>query len=127
MNLFKLKKDGKTVGYFKFGVQASYDFTAQGVITNPIWWRRVKEDAWFCIGKYIDFDEAMPYVCNDKNGDKVFAGDWVDLDDFPDTGKFKVEYEPNKCAYWLNNESLYEAIYIHSIKYDSIELLKEKP
>jgi len=80
MNLFKTKKDGKTVGYLY-------------IIKSAVW--RLNQDIYvkFCnenitLGyadttrwalydcvECFDFDEALPYVCNDKNGEKVFAGD----------------------------------------------------
>ena len=65
-NLFKLTKDGKCVGYLK--------------IEDGKVWIRDTEHIW---KKYqnlfhaITFDESLPYVTTDKNGEKVFAGDKV--------------------------------------------------
>jgi len=68
MNLFKLKKDGKTVGYLKI--------VDGRVLLNPIdrpgYW--CTYDGHLCRDL---FDEALPYVCDDKNGEKVFAGDKI--------------------------------------------------
>ena len=67
MNLFKLKKDGKTVGYLK--------------IEDGRVWIRDTEHIWRHYGCadyiHISFDETLPYVTDDKHGEKVFAGDKV--------------------------------------------------
>lgn len=65
MNLFKLTKDGKCMGYMKITETVLFKLPAK------IW-----SNAWILWEPGdIDFDQAHPYVCEDKNGDKVFAGD----------------------------------------------------
>jgi hypothetical protein len=56
-HLFKLKKDGKTVGYLN--------------IDKGIHW----SDETFIPSNPIEFDSAHPFVTKDKNGKDVFAGD----------------------------------------------------
>ncbi|KKN78859.1 hypothetical protein LCGC14_0346310 [marine sediment metagenome] len=70
MNLFKLKKDGKTVGYMKFDgakpLYQKYPFEA--------WHGNNEFTPLLCNCKITELS-ILPYVCDDKNGDKVFAGD----------------------------------------------------
>lgn len=70
-HLFKLKKDGKTVGYLK--------------ISGKIWWKTNR--SWIeidpqegCSEFFEDdngWDTAHPFVTKDKNGKDVFADDEV--------------------------------------------------
>lgn len=69
-HLFKLKKDGKTVGYLKIDPSSRF-----GVL-----WQKL-DDVWIenihCPDLYFKFDTAHLFVCPDKNGKDVFAGDEV--------------------------------------------------
>ena len=65
-NLFKLKKDGKTVGYLELFVRTPYGY--------PVLWFRNKE--WHS-GNNVQADSVHPFVTKDKNGKDVFAGDTV--------------------------------------------------
>ena len=80
-NLTKLKKKGKTVGYLEIARSAVWFLHSKtyvpltndniSALTNYI------DNKWM-IYDYVecpDFDESLPYVCTDKNGKKVFAGD----------------------------------------------------
>ena len=68
MNLFKLKKDGKTVGYLRFAEYSDKDLHIQ---------LSVEGDEWDDDSELVEYNEILPYVCDDKNGEKVFAGDKV--------------------------------------------------
>lgn len=57
-HLFQLRKDGKVVGYLMIGKGIVFQSIENSV--NP-----------------EDFDTANPFVCNDKNGKKVFGGDTI--------------------------------------------------
>jgi len=70
--LFKLTKDGKTVGYLR-------------IKEGKVWWQYTEYDklvnaCWYEVrtGKPIDFDTAHPFVCKDKNDKDVFGGDKVE-------------------------------------------------
>lgn len=70
-HLFKLKKDGKTVGYLRFAKyrpQSNNDLCVQSkcVICNGTEWND---------GDTLDYDSIHPFVCKDKNGKDVFAND----------------------------------------------------
>lgn len=72
-HLFKLKKDGKTVGYLRFAKyrpQFNNDLCVQSkcLICNGAEWDE---------GDTLDYDSIYPFVCPDKNGKEVFAGDRV--------------------------------------------------
>lgn len=69
-HLFKLKKDGKTVGYLKFAERA------KGILFSPL-----LDGIWVPYDKgnpAMVFDIAHLFVCKDKNGKDVFADDEVD-------------------------------------------------
>ena len=125
MNLFKLKKDGKTVGYLK--------------INDYIWWSTCGR-IWLeihpqegCSDYFEDdheWDEAHPYVCDDKNGDKVFAGDKVkwkpeDIDELCEEDEEEIldaEVAGGFAVFDIEGTDFVEAI-----KFKNIELIKEKP
>lgn len=72
-HLFKLKKDGETVGYCKLiKYRDSLDFSKNwmgwGFSKNGNNWGQQR----------ISFDIAHPFVCTDKNDKDVFADDEVD-------------------------------------------------
>ncbi len=79
MNLFKLKKDGKVVGYeslknCQWWVEATIgdggkDCCKPWKIDKPM--REMTKEEW----DYLEFCERLPFVCEDKNGEKVFAGE----------------------------------------------------
>ena len=126
MNLFKLKKDGKTVGYLK--------------INDYIWWSTCGR-IWLeihpqegCSDYFEDdheWDEAHPYVCDDKNGDKVFSGDEVRHNDF-DNGAGTVEplmmsgiFQGWTVEFYFPEDTERNAARIGDS--NDIELIKEKP
>ena len=79
-HLFKLKKDGKTVGYLKINPKGKWDKLHP--MEDKFMFRPVGEahkDKWYCIGyKCLDFNSGHPFVTKDKNSDDVFADDKVD-------------------------------------------------
>lgn len=70
-HLFKLKKDGKTVGYYRFD-KAPYDETVMELQQS-----RDGGISWQSSIDRITYDEILLYVTADKNGEPVFAGDKV--------------------------------------------------
>ncbi len=70
---FKLKKDGKTVGYLKYDKyrpDCNGDLDVYGKFIGD------GDDKW-CEGVTPEFDAMYPFVTKDKNGNDVFAGDSV--------------------------------------------------
>lgn len=73
-HLFKLKKDGKCVGYEK-----------HTLVDGKMEIHHSAKGGWICFADssgeylhgYIEHDEKVPFVCDDKNGDKIFMGDKV--------------------------------------------------
>jgi len=86
-NLFKLKKDGKTVGYLEFKdgkfIYSNEDSSYVSPYLISIWKGKVFSFSAPAYGSsYYEHDECEydsihPYVTDDKNGDKVFAGDRI--------------------------------------------------
>ena len=78
-HLFKLKKDGKTVGYLKINPEGKWDELHP--MEDKFMFRPIGEahkGKWYCIGyKCLDFDSIHPFVTKDKNGKDVFEGDRV--------------------------------------------------
>lgn len=72
-HLFKLKKDGKTVGYMQL------DKVVPNISGTLAWFYRssLNEDCQWVgnASPWPAFNEALPYVTDDKNGEPVFAGD----------------------------------------------------
>lgn len=66
MNLFELTKDGKCVGYLRFTKYSDKDLHIQLSVDGDIW----DDDT-----ELVDYNSIHPFVCTDKNGEKVFAGD----------------------------------------------------
>lgn len=93
-HLFKLKKDGKTVGYLKID--------KMHVLLNPIhrpgYW--CTYDSNLCRGL---FDTALPFVTKDKNSKDVFEGDYVSHDN----SEFvhRVTWNKNRLEYVLLHPS----------------------
>jgi len=115
-HLFKLKKDGKTVGYLTFPIDPYLSVLG-------IWFSKEGRNWERCPQNIIDgndFDEALPYVCDDKNGEPVFAGDKVRrVNGEPGVVKW-YEFE---CRYILtNNNNCYD---IDELELNSFELIKE--
>lgn len=68
--LFKLKKDGKTVGYLK--IISEFGRVLLNPISRPGYWTRYD-------GVLTEklFNSVHPFVTEDKNGKDVFAGDLI--------------------------------------------------
>ena len=105
MKLYKLKKDGKCVGYLK-------------IEYSDIWHRT--DGIWHRVRHEIDFDEALPYVTDDKDGDKVFAGD--KMTDLLHT--YELKWQESSASYILIDiEEPMNQLFAGAIKL----LAKEKP
>ena len=127
MNLFKLKKDGKTVGYFKF------DWCDWGDCSKKVKHMGVQfsEDGlkWLDLFGDLTYDAIHPYVCLDKNGDKVFSGDKViyrspDLDELCEDEE-NEELEASVAGGFL----IYDVEgtdFVEASKFGDIELIKDK-
>ena len=79
-HLFKIKKDGKTVGYLELkGGIPSPETAAEKPLTA------IAGLVWYTAGKTLmalrdielQWDTAHPFVTKDKNGKDVFAGDEI--------------------------------------------------
>lgn len=84
-HLFKLKKDGKTVGYLKLA-KGWTQFQALG-----------RED-WYYPCDFA-WHTAHLFVTKDKNGKDVFAGDTLRSKD--ELRKYKVIWDERRCRWWL--------------------------
>ena len=67
--LFKLKKDGKCVGYLQFTKYSDNDLHIQ-VSFDGFNWSDDTDDT-------IEYNSVHPYVRDDKHGKKVFADDKI--------------------------------------------------
>ena len=109
-HLFKLKKDGKTVGYLELYGRP------KGVIFSPfvkgVW---VPYDV---NNSAMDFDTANLFVTKDKNGKDVFAGDKVKA------GSWYFEVIWQKYGYGLEGEKSGWWRQIH--EFENIELIEDK-
>jgi hypothetical protein len=102
---FKLKKDGKTVAFLKMGtVKERID---HGVRKHDklgdIWYHDALSEKfgsdflWFAwrmngVDAPVDFDCIHPFVCKDRNGADVYAGDLVS------------EYNKTYCVEWRDDD-----------------------
>ncbi len=82
--LFKLKKDGETVGYEKCQLDNDYDapkiYNTDGISYHypkkcQWWYSNVYRLSWCTVRE--DHDEKCIFVCKDRNGKEVFEGDRV--------------------------------------------------
>ena len=107
-HLFKLKKDGKTVGYLKLA-----DGWTQ--------FQRVGRDDWYypCDFKWIS---AHPFVTKDKNGKDVFAGDKLQSKD--GLRKYEVAWNERQCNWFLRG--LNSAWAVDSPTWKDYELIEDK-
>lgn len=72
-NLFKLKKDGKTVGYLELLVRTPYGYPV-------LWFRdlgRLDEGREWHSGNNVQADSIHPFVTKSKDGKDVFADDEI--------------------------------------------------
>ena len=114
-HLFKLKKDGKTVGYLKIannGKKSGLVFSLSGDI-----WSHVTQE-----GMLPQFDTAHPFVTKDKNGNDVFAGDEVVSSD--GLRKYKVTWDERRCRWWLCGVD--KAWAVNEPAWEDYELIEDK-
>lgn len=109
MNLFKLKKDGKVVGYLEI-------FCPEGTV---VYMKDVYDEmsADFWETDCINFDQACSYVTDDKNGDKVFAGDKVKADEW----EFEVIWQ----QYGYGLKGIKHGWWRQFNEFENIELIKD--
>ncbi|MEE9354757.1 MAG: hypothetical protein V3U75_04130 [Methylococcaceae bacterium] len=137
--LFKLKKDGKCVGYERYVYCDQREGYVKGKSLVPqhskdgIHWEHIYSwdmkttpkgyyfESYLDTDVYIEHDEKCHFVTTDKNGDKVFADDGVIWDeDYSGT----VIYAPDLCC-WLVEIDI-EGKPSQRIITDNIELIKEQ-
>ena len=99
MHKYKLKKDDKVVGYAFIGNGQVITARTQ---KDLIW---AKENcASYSVGlQLFEWDTACPFVCLDKNGDEVYAGDKI-------MGKFEkggVDFEDTATVIWDKDDCAY--------------------
>lgn len=79
-HLFQLRKDGKVVGYLQFRGTTPRATTSERPpksIEGLVWYSADLQTMSFRDSD-IEWDTAHPFICNDKNGKKVFGGNKVD-------------------------------------------------
>lgn len=135
-HLFKLKKDGKTVGYERFvycdqregylkgkslvpqhskdGVHWGYIYLWELKTSTKGYWFEAQLDN----DTYIEHDEKYPFVTKDKNGKDVFAGDRIKA------GNWYFEVIWQKYGYGLKGEK--SGFWRQFHEFEDIELIKEK-
>ncbi|KKN07553.1 hypothetical protein LCGC14_1065740 [marine sediment metagenome] len=116
---FKLKKDGKAVGYERYVYCDQREGYLKGKSLVPqhskdgnnweylffyAWELRTRPkgywfDAQLDIDVYIEHDEKCCFVTLDKNGKDVFAGDGLLSKD--GLRKYKVTWDERRCRWWL--------------------------
>jgi len=108
-HLFKLKKDGKAVGYLEFKDGKFVYSNEDGSYVSPycisIW--KGKVFSFQCpaySSSYYEHDECEYdsihlFVTKDKNGKDVFADDEVQSKD--GLRKYKVVWDGQRCRWWL--------------------------
>lgn len=111
--LFKLKKDGKTVGYCKLlkyrdPLDSVRHWRGWGYSKNGKNWEQ----------QIITFDTAHPFVTKDKNGKDVFAGDKVKA------GSWEFEVIWQKYGYGL--KGIKHGWWRQFNEFEDIELIEEK-
>ena len=98
---FKLKKDGKMIGYMQISEEVDTLSTTDpmAVFIKKVngEWRTYEFD---CIRHYkVIFNSIHPFVTLDKNGNDVFAGDGLLSKD--ELRKYKVTWDERRCRWWL--------------------------
>lgn len=88
-HLFKLKKDGKTVGYERHIqedlIKGKFIIIEHRTPHSDIWFDALEicrsdsqyEGSLGVLSNWIDYDEKCPFVTKDKHGDNVFADDLI--------------------------------------------------
>ena len=98
-HLFKLKKDGKTVGYLELRIRTSHGY--------PVLWFRnlshLDEGKEWHSGNNIQADSIHPFVTKDKNSKDVFAGDKLKSKD--GLRKYEVAWNERQCNWFLRGLS----------------------
>ena len=118
-HLFKLKKDGETVGYLGIannGKTGGLVFSLSGDL-----WNHITQE-----GQLPQFDSAHPFVCKDKNDKDVFADDPCLLHCFSPPKKVYPKWNQEYLRYelWENGTAVISAI--EDTYKRHIELLEEK-
>ena len=116
-HLFKLKKDGKTVGYCKLikyrdPLDSSRHWVGWGYSKNGKNWGQ----------HIISFDIVLPFVTKDKNGKDVFAGDKMQSKDR--LRKYEVVLNERQCNWFLRGLSTSWAV--NEPTWKDYELIEDK-
>ncbi len=144
-HLFKLKKDGKMVGYEKYIYCDQREGYVKGKSLVPqhskdgkyweyiyLWDLKTRPkgywfEAHFDMDVYIEHDEKCPFVTKDKNGEDVFAGDKViyrppDIDELCEDEEEELEATVTGGFLIFDIEG---TDFVEASKFGDIELIKE--
>ena len=127
-HLFKLKKDGKTVGYLELmGVQ--YPHPEHKPMFCGVRFRREGQENW---GKYeIEWDTAHRFVCKDKNRKDVFAEDSFIYDccgNFHEKGTGFFVWDEDILGFRLQDTIKKKRVFYFGVDFSckDIELIEDK-
>lgn len=110
--LFKLKKDGKTVGYSKWTEDWGWEYSLTPDFEKPFHHFAVAQT------KGIT---AHPFVTKDKNGKDVFADDEIKMF----SKQYKIVWDERELGWFLQEEYKAKIKLSHTNK-NRIELIKDK-
>lgn len=134
-HLFKLKKDGKCVGYLK--IENCKLFATSVIFNKDVWGYVDKQIAadtgigrlsfWLDedVHEEICFDSIYPYVCDDKNGKKVFAGDKALADLTELTGEKDIQEIDAVVQGGFNFWDVEGHTFVEASEVGNIELIEE--
>lgn len=140
-HLFKLKKDGKTVGYEHHIqedlIKGKLIIIEHKMPYSEVWFDALeisRSDSQYegdlgVLSNWIDHDEKYPFVCKDKNGKDVFFDDKVKANGIV----VVVMWDATECRYMLSsilNQCCYSSVLYDNMGskfvWSQIELIKDK-
>jgi len=118
-HLFKLKKDGKTVGYYRFVIyRDDCDMELQYSKDGKLW----------NSGDMIDFNSIHPFVTKDKNGKNVFHADYILANYRGKKEEARIYWDASAFRFfWVFGEKPEQNLkFPMSVDWKDIELIEDK-